>query len=192
VVLDRLGQLFAAEGKRQHEEKRVKAIEKHLAAFERGVVELLHELRVGITGTPGECAETLNELHLKSLKAAQQRDGLDAQIARLEADLAVEERRRDRLRADLADLLTQTGCASVEEVDAAVARSTEARRLDAIRAAAEQRLADIGEGWSLDALVETAERTDSLRLAAAVLRRGIEAIQSLTQSAKRTTRGGSR
>ena len=102
IVLDRLGQLFAAEGKRQHEEKRVKAIERQIAAFERGVAELF----------------------------------------------------------------TQTACASVEEVDTAVKRSSEARRLDAIRSAAEQRLADIGEGWSLDALVETAEATDSDRVEA--------------------------
>lgn len=166
IVLDRLGQLFAAEGKRQHEEKRVKAIEKQLAAFERGVAELIPELGVGISGTASECAEALNEMHLEALQAAQRRRDLDAQFARFEADRAAEERRRDRVRADLTELFTQTACASVEEVDTAVARSSEARRLDAIRSAAEQRLADIGEGWSLDALVETAEATDSDRVEA--------------------------
>ncbi len=164
VVIAGLGELARIEANCEKQEARLKAITKQTNSFVEHLDALQAELALDLHGTPVERADALIARHHDATSTDARRRTLDEQLRKLEhtlaeALLAVEHERR-RLDA----LLTHTGCADLVALDEALQCSSRAARLDAQIREAEVRLAEVGEGWAVDALEADARATDSDRL----------------------------
>ncbi len=164
VVMDGLAEIFRLEANCERQEARIKAIDKQMKLFEESVAALAAEFSPSLVGSAIERADALDELHTTATKNAERRRTLNEQVTdhirELEdATLALDVERRRH-----AALLRDLGCEDPAALDTAIERSKLAREIEARKVEAEKRLAEVGEGWSLDALERAARETDSDRV----------------------------
>lgn len=164
VVMDGLAEIFRLEANCERQEKRLKAIDGQMKLFEDSVASMVTEFSPSLSGTAIEKADALDEIHSTAMKNAERRRAIDEQVALSQREyedallvLETEQRRLD-------GLLRYAGCEDLTALDLAIEHSNRAREVDARKREAENRLAEVGEGWSLDALNEAASETDSDRL----------------------------
>lgn len=168
VVLTKLSELARLEDKCERQEYRLKAIQTKGGRFEEAVKALVVEFDLDLAGTALDLANGLIARHGEATKAAERRRMLVEQLTKYERDL---DEARITLEAEqrrLGAMLLQSGCSDVAELEGAIERSTRARELEGLRAEAEKRLAEVGEGWSLESLERAAAETDSDRVEAEV------------------------
>ncbi len=168
VVISKLSELARLEGACVRQEVRLKAIRKQADEFEVRVKALVAELAPDLAGKPEELADGLIDRHAEMTKTAERRRALDEQVAKYERDLDEARVSLDSEQRRFDTLLREAGCADLAALEAAIERSTHARALDAERAEAERRLAEVGEGWRLEELERAGAETDSDRLEAEI------------------------
>lgn len=170
VVLSRLDELFREEDKCERQEVRLRAIKKQMKGFEDNVQAQSLALAPELVGTTTEVADALIAKHAAAMKDAARRRTLDEQADKLQRDLQDAELALEAAQRRWDALLRETGCASREELEAAEERSEEARVYGERQSAAEQRLMEAGEGWSVASLEQALADTDSDRLEADIAR----------------------
>jgi len=168
AVLDRLTKLFEATKNRARLEKRISAIEKDMVHFETTLADSLREVGLSFAGTPIDRAVGLRTAVTQAQQDAARRRDLDQEVDRLTLEGIGQEERRERAMAGLRRLFEEAACESVEALEVAEVRSDLARSWDAKRAEAESRLAELGEGWSLEELEGAAAGQDSDRIRGAL------------------------
>lgn len=164
VVLTKLSDLFRLEEKCERQEARLKAIQKQLNTFEERVSDTVAELAHDLKGSPTELADGLIERHGVVMQAAARRRALDEQLTRYTRDRDEARIALETERGRFEGLLRDAGCSDPSALEVAIERSAHARELESLRIEAEKRLAEVGEGWTLEALEEAAATTDSDRL----------------------------
>jgi len=172
AVLDRLARLFKAVENRGRLQKRIGAMEKDIADFEKTLDERLERSGLSPTGSAVDRAEALRLAVTKAQRDADRRGDLDRDLDRLELERIGFEERHERAESGFRRLFEEAGCEALEALDEAEVRSDAARAYDARRAEAESRLADLGEGWTLEELEGAAAGQDSDRI-----RETLEALQ---------------
>ena len=164
VVSAKLTEVFRVEEKCERQEVRLKAIDKQMQHFEATLAALVQEFSPELVGTAVERADVLIALHAEAAKTAERRRTLDELLAQHERDLEGAALTRDAERRRLDALLHEFACDDLAALDAALARSTQGREIEARRVEAEKRLAEVGEGWTLESLERAARETDSDRV----------------------------
>lgn len=164
AVLDHLVRLFKATETRGRLEKRIAAMKRDMDDFEETLVDSLRRAGLSLAGSTVERAEGLAAAVARAQQDADRRCDLDQEIARWELEGIGHEDRRERAMAGLRRLFEEAACDSVETLEEAEARSDAARALDARRVEAESRLAELGEGWSLEELDAAVAGQDSDRI----------------------------
>jgi uncharacterized protein YhaN len=164
AVLDRLARLFKAVENRGRLQKRIGAMEKDIADFEKTLGERLERSGIAPTGSTVDRAEALRSAVTKAQRDADRRGDLDRDLERLELERISSEERLERASAGLRRLFEEAGCEGLELLEEAEARSDAARACDTKREEAESRLADLGEGWTLEELEGAATGQDSDRI----------------------------
>ncbi len=180
VVMDGLAEIFRLEASCERQEARLRAIEKEMAKFDAAVKALVDELAPALTGTSIERADALDRLHTTATKNAERRRTIDEQIVNLAREHEDAALALNTARQRLDALLQSVGCRDLAELDVEISRTNQARQIEARKVDAEKHLADVGEGWSLEALEEAARDTDSDQLSAsmAALDEGLKALES--------------
>ncbi len=172
VVLSKLGELFREEELCERQEARFRAINRQGLKFEEGLGALAQSLEVTLP-EKGPMADAADALIARFDEVAKNA------VLRRERDELAERYRRELQDADLREadaqrrleaMLVETGCDDLAALAAAEERSALARACDERQAAAERRLVEEGEGWSLEALEQAAAQTDSDRVEADIAR----------------------
>lgn len=163
-LFSRLDRLFHTISERERLEKRVAAIDKDIARFERDLDERLAQAGVALEGPPIDRATVLIDRVEAAVRASQRRADLDEQIERLELELGAARGRHERADLGLRRLLEEAGCESAEALEEMERRSAAIRAFEEDRVAAERRLLENGEGQSLAELIAAAEGMDGDRV----------------------------
>lgn len=170
AVLARLDELFRVEEKCERQEARDKAIKKQMVRFKEMVQAQAMALAPELVGNEIEVADALIAKHAAAVRDAARRRTLDEQVDKLQRDLQDAELLREAAQHRWDALLRETGCTTREELEEAEERSDRARLIGERQAAAEQRLMEAGEGWSVASLEQALAETDSDQLETAIAR----------------------
>jgi len=161
ALLGALADLTAQRENLAHMERRVAGIQRDIALFAGKVRELTERFAPELSALAStDAALRLLEQYRKAGDAARERALVEGELLRSRREQIEAEARRGELRAALAELCREAGVPDVTALAELEQRVERARALDAEIEQLDARLAEVGDGDDVSALIEEARRSD--------------------------------